>query len=117
MRVCVASLNTLPFEDQTISIFLWFGQGVYIFEERAETIQDVLGDVYFPGQYFFNREKCESLDDYATTPRPTYGCGKCGVWLFVHEVPFRLQEHGKMTKTDKTRIFLTEKVNLVPNNC
>ena len=45
------------------------------------------------------------------TPRSIYGCGKSGAWLFVHKVPFMLQEHVKTTKTDKTR-FLLEKDEL-----
>ena len=84
-------------------------QGVYIFEERAKSIQEVIGDVYCPGKYCFNREKCESIGGYVTTPRSIYGCGKCGAWLFVHKVPFKLQEHVKTTKTDKTRFFFAKK--------
>ena len=34
---------------------------------------------------------------------------KCGAWLFVHKVPFLLQEHVKTTKTDKTRFFFARK--------
>ena len=33
----------------------------------------------------------------------------CGDWLFVHKVPFTLQEHVKTTKTDKTRFFIAKK--------
>ena len=54
-------------------------------------------------------EERESLDVYVTTPRPIYACGKCGPWLFVHKVPFMLQEHVKTTKTDKTRFFFARK--------
>ena len=32
-------------------------------------------------------------------------------WLFVHKVPFTLQEHVKTAKTDKTGFFLLEKVD------
>ena len=84
------------------------GQGVYIFEERIKSIQEVIGDVYCPGKYCFNREKCESIGGYETTLRSIYGCGKCGAWLFVHKVPFKLQEHVKTTKTDKTRFFFAK---------
>ena len=66
-------------------------------------------DVFCPGKYCFSRGKSESLDGYATTPRSIYGCGKCGAWLFVHEVPFTLQEHLKTTETDKTRFFFARK--------
>ena len=94
-------------EDQTNSFFLSFGQGVHISEEKRKSIQDVIGDVYCPGKYCLNREKCQSFDGYVTTPRSIYGCGKCGAWLFVHKVPFTLQGHIKMTKTDKNTLFLS----------
>ena len=84
---------------------LAIGQEVYIFEETAKLIRDIIGDVYCPGMYCFNREKCESLGGYVKTPRSIYGCGKCRGWLFVHKVPFMLQDHVKTTKTDKTRFF------------
>ena len=103
----VWQVRNIPFEDQTNSFFLSFGAGVYIFEESAKTFQDVIGDVYCPGKYCLNREKCESLGDYVTTPRSIYGCGKCGAWLFLHKIPFTLQEHVKTTKTDKTCFFLS----------
>ena len=90
------------------------GQGVYIFEENPKSVQDVLGDVYCPGKFCSNREKCESLGGYVTIPRSIYSCGMCGARLFVHKVPFMLQEHVKTTKTDKTRFFFAKK-NLVPN--
>ena len=86
-----------------LHFFLSFGQRVYIFEESPKSVQDVIGDVYYPGKYCSIREKCESLGGYVTTPRAIYACGKCGAWLFVHKVPFTLQEHVKTTKTDKTR--------------
>ena len=89
--------------------FLSFGQRVYIFEESPKAIQDVIGDVYCPGEYCLNREQCESLGGYLTTPRSIYGCGKCGACLFVHKIPFILQEHVKTTKTDKTHFFLLKK--------
>ena len=89
---------------------------IYIFEQTPKSIQDVIGDVFCPGRYCCNREKCESLDDYVTTPRSIYGCGKCGAWLFVSNNPFMLQVHVKTTKTDKTRFFFArKKMNSVPN--
>ena len=100
----------MPFEDQTNSFFLSFGPGVYIFEASPKSIQDVIGDVYCPGKYCLNTEKCKSIGGYVTTPGSIYGCDKCGVWLFVHKVPFMLQEHVKKTKTDKTRFFFAKKV-------
>ena len=96
------------------SLFLSLGQGNYIFEEGPKSVQDVIGDVYCPGKYCSNREKCESLGGYITTPRSIYACGKCGAWLFVHKVPFMLQENVKTTKSDKRRFFLLlEKDELV----
>ena len=99
--------------------FLSFGQRVYIFEESPKSNRDVTGDVYCPGEYCLNREKCESLGGYVTTPRSICGCGKWGAWLFVHKVPFMLQEHVKTTKTDKTRFPLAKKrwIFYPTNNC
>ena len=88
------------------------GQGVYIFEERPKSTPDVIGDVYCPGEFCLNREKCESIGGYVTTARSIHGCGKCGVWLFVHKVPFKLQEHVKTTKLYKTRFFFARKNEL-----
>ena len=79
------------------------------FEESPKSIQDVIGDVYCPGKYCSNKKKCESLGGYVTTRMSVYGCGKCGAWLFVHKLPFMLQEHKKTTKTYKTRYFFAEK--------
>ena len=97
------------FEDQKNSFFLSPGQAVYIFEENPKSVQDVIGDVYCPGEFCLNREKCKYFGGYVTTTRSIYGCGKCGAWLFVHKVPFKLQEHVKTTKTDKTRYFFAKK--------
>ena len=105
----VRQVRNIPFEDQTNSFFLSLGPGVYIFEENPKSVQDVIGDVYCPGEFCLNREKCKSIVGYVTTPRSIYGCGKCGAWLFVHKVPFKLQEHVKTTKTDKTRFFFAKK--------
>ena len=105
----VCQVRNIPFEEQTTSFFLSLGQGVYIFEESPKSVQDVIGDVYCPGKYCLNREKCESIGGYVTTPRSIYGCGKCGAWLFVHKIPFMLQEHVETTKTDKTRFFFARK--------
>ena len=105
----VCQVRNIPFEEPTSSFFLSLGQGVYIFEESRKSIQDVIGDVYCPGEFCLNREKCESLGGYVTTPRSIYGYGKCGAWLFVHKVPFMLQELVKTTKTDKTRFFIARK--------
>ena len=82
-------------------------------KENSKSIKDVIGDVFCPGKYCFNRDKFESLDGYVTTPRYTYCCAKRGAWLFVHKVPFMLQEHVKTTQTDKTRFFFAKKDELV----
>ena len=108
----VCQVLNLLFEEQTNSLFLSIGQGVYIFEESPKSIQDVFEDVFCPGNYCFNRENCESLGGYVTTPRSIYGFRKCGAGLFVHKVPFKLQEHVKTTKTDKTRFFFAKKDEL-----
>ena len=105
----LCQVRNIPFEDQINSFLLPLGQGVYIFEERPKLVQDVIGDVYCPGEICLNREKCESIGGYVTPPRSICGCGKCGAWLFVHKVPFTLQEHVKTTKTDKTRFFFAKK--------
>ena len=110
----MCQVRKIPFEEQTNSFFLSFGQGVYIFEDFPKSIQDVIGDVYCPGNYCFKREKCESLGGYVTTPRSIYGCGKCGAWLFVHKVPFMLQEHVRTTQTKKHAFSLLKKGELVP---
>ena len=102
----VCQVRNIPFEDQTDSFFLSLGQGVYISEESPNSVQDVIGDVYYPWKYCFNREKCESLGGYVTTPRSIYGCGKCGNWFFVHKVPFMLQEHVKDDKNKQNMFFL-----------
>ena len=105
----VCQVRNILFEDQINSFFLSLGPGVYIFEESPKSIQDVIGDVYCPVVYCLNREKCKSIGGYVTTPRSIYGCDNCGAWLFVHKVPFKLQEHVKTTKTDITRFFFAKK--------
>ena len=105
----VRQVRKFPFEEQTNSFFLSFGQGVYVFEESRKSIQDDIGYVYCLSEYCFIREECGSLDGYVTIARSVYDCGKCGACLFVHKVPFTLQEHVKTTKTDKTRFFFAKK--------
>ena len=100
-------------KNKETPFFLSLGQGVYIFEERPKSVQEVIGDVYCPGKYCLNTEKCKSIGGYVTTPRSIYGCDNCGAWLFVHKVPFKLQEHVKTTKTDKTRFFFAKKKMLL----
>ena len=109
----MCQVRNILFEDQRNSFFWSFGRGIYIFEENPKSIQDVIGDAYCLGEYCLNREKCESIGGYVTTPRSIYGWGKCGVWLFVHKAPFTLQEHVKTTKTDKTCFLFGKKNELV----
>ena len=68
----VCQVHSIPFEDQTNSSFWSRGQGVYIFEKSPKSVRDVIGDVFCPGKYCSNREKCESLGGYVTTPRSIY---------------------------------------------
>ena len=105
----VCQVRNIPFEDQTNSFFLSFGPGVYIVEESPKSIQDVIGDVFCPGKYCLNTEKCKSNGGYVTTPRSIYGCDNFADWLFVHKVLFTLQEHVKTTQTDKTLFFIAKK--------
>ena len=88
----VCQLRNISFHEQKDSFFLSFGRGVYTFEEKSKSIQDVIGDVYCPGEYCLNRENCESLIGYVTTPRSIYGCGNCECCLVFHKVPFMLQK-------------------------
>ena len=108
---CVCQVRNVPFEDQRNPFFVALPKCLH-FEENPESVQDVIGDLYCPGKYWSNRENCDSLGGYVTTPRSIYACGKCGAWLFVHNVPFILPEHVKTTKTDKTHFFLQEKDEL-----
>ena len=57
------------FKDHKNSFFLSLGQGVYTIEESSNSNQDVLGDVFCPGKYRSNRDTCESVGGYVTTPR------------------------------------------------
>ena len=105
----MCQVRNIPFEDQTNSFFLSFGPGTYIFEENPKSIQVVIGDVFCPGEYCLNKEKCKSIGGSVTIPRSIFGCDNCGAWLFVHKVPFTLQEHIKTAKTDNTRFFFAKK--------
>ena len=101
----VCQLRNFPCKDQTNSFCLSLGQGVYIFEENPKSIQQVIGDVFCPGEICPNREKCKPIGGYVTTPTSIYGSNNCGDWLSVHKLPLTLQEHIKTIQTDKTRFF------------
>ena len=105
----VCEVRIIICEYQTNSFSWSTGQGFIFFKENPKSLQDVVGDVSCPGKYCVNREKCQSLDGYVTTPRPIFGCGKCGAWLFVHNDSFTLQEHVRTKKTDQTRFFYVKK--------
>ena len=101
----ICQVRNIPFEE---ILFLVAWPICLHFEENPKSVQDVIGDVYCPGKDCSNRVKCESFGGYVTTPSSIYAiyaCGKCGAWLFVHKVPFMLQEHVKTTKTVETRFF------------
>ena len=102
----VCQVRNIPFDDQRYSFFLSLGAAVYIFKENPKSIQDIIGVVYCPGEYCLNKEECKSIGGYVTTPRSIYGCNNCGAWLFVHKVPFTLQEHVKTTKNGQNTLFL-----------
>ena len=105
----VCQVRNFHFEEQINSFFLSLRQGVYVFEERPKSVQEVIGDVYCPSKYCLNTQKCKSIGGYVTTPRSIYGSDICGAWLFVHKVPFTLQEHVKTTKIYKIRFFFAKK--------
>ena len=102
----VRQVRKIPFEEQTLSFFLSLGQGVYVFEERPKSVQEDIGEVYCPGEFCLNREKCESIGGYVTTPRSVYSCGKCGAWFFVHKVPFYVTRTRKDDKNRQNTLFL-----------
>ena len=97
----------IPFSCRLVKEFTFLKRIQYQF------IQDFIGVVYCPGEYCLNREKCKSIGGYVTTPRSIFSCDNCGAWLFVHKVPFTLQEHVKTTKTDKIRFSLLKRDDLV----
>ena len=112
----MCQLHKTPLEDQTISFLLSLGQGVYVFKESPKSIQDVIGNVYWPGKYCSNRDKWEYLGGYVTTPRSIYGCGNCGARLFVHRVPFTLQKNLKTTNNRQNTLLLCwKKISLLPD--
>ena len=108
MWVCVPGAQYSFWRSKKFLFLVALSRG-YIFEESSRSVQDVIGDVYCLGKYCLNRENCESIGGYVTTPRSIYGCGKCGAWLLVHKSLFVIQEHARTTKTDKFRFFFARK--------
>ena len=109
MRICVPGAEYSFSRTNKFFFLCRLVQGVYIFEERPKSVQDVIGGVYCPGEYCLNREKRKSIGGDVTTPTSIYGCDNCVAWLLVHKVPFTSQEHVKTTQTDKTRYFFAKK--------
>ena len=68
MRVCVPGAHYFFRRSNKIFFPVVRPRGL-IFEESPKSIQDVSGDVFSPGKYCSNREKCESLGGYVTTLR------------------------------------------------
>ena len=83
----VCQVRNIPFEEQINSFFLSLGQGVYIFEERPKSIQEVIGDVYCPT---CRNEKCVYISTNKTTS--FYDCKKCKACCHVLNIPFRDQK-------------------------
>ena len=108
VRLCV-KCAIFPLKIKQFPFSCRLMQGFTFLKRVSKQFKMLFGDVYCPGKYCLNREKCESFGGYVTTPRSIYGCGKCGDWLFVHKVHFTLQGHIKTTKTDKTRFFFARK--------
>ena len=102
--VCVQVRNA-RFEDQKKPFSWGLAKGL-AFLKRVQNHFKMLLEMSCPGKYCSNREKCEALVGFVSTPRSLYGSGKCGAW--VHE-------HVKTTKTDETRSPLLKKTNLLPD--
>ena len=114
-RVCVPGEHYSFWRSNKFLLLDVWSRGVYISEESPKSIQIVIGDVFCPVKYCFNREECECFDGYVTTPRSIYDCAKCWAWLFVQRVPFTSQEHVKTIEAEKIRYFLLKKMNFLPN--
>ena len=112
----VCQVRNITFEDQINSFFLSLGQGVHIFKERSKSVQEVIGDVYCPGEFCLNREKCESLGGHVTTPRSIYGCGKCGALVVCSQSSFYVTRTRKDDKNRQNTILLCQKRCYPTNN-
>ena len=95
----VFQVRNIPYEEQTISFFLSLGQGVYVFEESPQSIQEVIRDVYCPGEFYLNRQKCESIGGYVTTPRKVVESVELGClftkFLLSYKSAYRRQKQTK----------------------
>ena len=108
----VCQVRNTPFEDQTNSFFFSLGQGVYIFEESPKSVEDVIGDVYCPGKYCSNREKCESIGGYVTTPRSILWLWKMWSLVVCSQSSFYVTRARKDDKNRQNMFFLLEKHEL-----
>ena len=102
----VCQVRNIPFEEQTYSIFLSFGQGVYIFEESPKSIQDVIGDVFCPGKYCFNREKCESLGGYINNSEICFWLWKVWSLVVCSQISFYVTRARKDDTNRQNTLFL-----------
>ena len=98
IHVCVPGAK-YPFCGTNNFLFLSFGQGIHNFDESPKSIEDVIGDVSGPGKFSFNRAKCESLENYVTTPRSIHCFGKCGTCFLLTQFFYVTRSR----KDDKSR--------------
>ena len=73
-----------PFEEQTASFSLKFGQRVYLFEERKKSIRGVIEDMFCP---ICPNENC--VLHSANTLSSFYDCRKCKTCSHVQNIPFK----------------------------
>ena len=82
-------------------------------KRRNKPFWDVIGDVFvtvvFVSKTPYNGKNCEVLDSDLSSPRSINGCGKAGVWSFIHKKPLTTQKHVKTINTDITPFALAKK--------
>ena len=109
----VCHVRNIPFKDQKNSFFVVVWSRGLHFSRKSKFNSRYYRRCVLSAWYCLNREKCESLGIYETTPRFPYSAGKCGAWLFVHKAPFMLKEHVMTTKGDKIHFFFAKKSEFV----
>ena len=63
MNVHVSNTQfSIPSQERTKLFFLKCDTRIFVFEETQKSPQDAVGDVYFPGRFFF-RQKCLEQSD------------------------------------------------------
>ena len=102
----VCQVRNISFEEQTNSFFLSLGQGVYIFEESPKSIHDVIGDVYCPGEFCLNREKCESIGGYVTNSEINLWLWKLWSLVVCSQSSFYVTKTRKNDKNRQNTLFL-----------